>query len=80
MVYLHCWIRTPTPNPLAILYFTESNSDSYPDTDPQLLLYPIVGFGIRIRDVNVIGLEITFLSEEHVVEDDVLFTNHLVGK
>ena len=31
---------------------------------------------------NVIGLnfEITFVSEKHVVEDDVLFTNHLVGK
>ena len=26
------------------------------------------------------GFEITFVSEKHVVEDDVLFTNHLVGK
>ena len=26
------------------------------------------------------GFEITFLSEKHVVEDDVLFTNHLAGK
>ena len=24
--------------------------------------------------------EITFISEKHVVEDDVLFTNHLAGK
>ena len=24
--------------------------------------------------------EITFISEKHMVEDDVLFTNHLVGK
>ena len=24
--------------------------------------------------------EITFVSEKHVVEDDILFTNHLVGK
>ena len=31
---------------------------------------------------NVTGsnFEITFISEKHVVEDDVLFTNHLVGK
>ena len=26
------------------------------------------------------GFEITFISEKHVVEDDILFTNHLVGK
>ena len=26
------------------------------------------------------NFEITFVSEKHVVEDDVLFTNHLVGK
>ena len=26
------------------------------------------------------GFEITFVSEKHVVEDDMLFTNHLVGK
>ena len=26
------------------------------------------------------GFEITFVSEKHVVEDDVLFTNHLAGK
>ena len=33
-------------------------------------------------DVTVTGsnFEITFVSEKHVVEDDVLFTNHLVGK
>ena len=32
--------------------------------------------------VGVTGLnfEITFVSEKHVVDDDVLFTNHLVGK
>ena len=31
---------------------------------------------------NVMGsnFKITFISEKHVVEDDVLFTNHLVGK
>ena len=26
------------------------------------------------------GFEITFVSEKHMVKDDVLFTNHLVGK
>ena len=26
------------------------------------------------------NFEITFVSEKHVVEDNVLFTNHLVGK
>ena len=26
------------------------------------------------------GFEITFVLEKHVVEDDVLFTNHLAGK
>ena len=26
------------------------------------------------------GFKITFVSEKHVVEDDVLFTNHLAGK
>ena len=26
------------------------------------------------------GFEITFVSEKHVVEDNILFTNHLVGK
>ena len=26
------------------------------------------------------GFEITFVSEKHVVENDVLFTNHLSGK
>ena len=26
------------------------------------------------------GFKITFISEKHMVEDDVLFTNHLVGK
>ena len=26
------------------------------------------------------GFAITFISEKHVVEDNVLFTNHLVGK
>ena len=26
------------------------------------------------------NFEITFISEKHMVEDDVLFTNHLVGK
>ena len=26
------------------------------------------------------GFEITFILEKHMVEDDVLFTNHLVGK
>ena len=32
--------------------------------------------------INVTGsnFEITFVSEKHVVEDDVLFTNHLAGK
>ena len=25
------------------------------------------------------NFEITFVSEKHVVEDDVLFTNHLAG-
>ena len=32
--------------------------------------------------VNVTGsnFEITFVLEKHVVEDDVLFTNHLAGK
>ena len=29
---------------------------------------------------NCNGFKITFLSEKHVVEDDVLFTNHPVGK
>ena len=33
-------------------------------------------------DTVVMGLnfEITFVSEKHVVEDNVLFTNHLGGK
>ena len=33
-------------------------------------------------DITVTGsnFEITFVSEKHVVEDDVLFTNHLAGK
>ena len=26
------------------------------------------------------GFKITFVSEKHMVEDDILFTNHLVGK
>ena len=26
------------------------------------------------------GFEITFILEKHMVEDNVLFTNHLVGK
>ena len=26
------------------------------------------------------NFEITFVSEKHVAEDDVLFTNHLAGK
>ena len=26
------------------------------------------------------GFEITFVSEKHMVEDDVLLTNHLAGK
>ena len=32
--------------------------------------------------LNVTGsnFEITFVSEKHMVEDDVLFTNHLAGK
>ena len=32
--------------------------------------------------MNVMGsnFEITFISEKHVVKDDVLFTNHLAGK
>ena len=32
--------------------------------------------------VNVMGsnFEIIFVLEKHVVEDDVLFTNHLAGK
>ena len=33
-------------------------------------------------DITVIGLnfKITFILEKHVVEDNVLFTNHLAGK
>ena len=27
-----------------------------------------------------LNFEVTFVSGKHVVEDDVLFTNHLVGK
>ena len=27
-----------------------------------------------------LNFEITFVSEKHVVEDDVLFTNHLMGR
>ena len=36
----------------------------------------------EISNNNVTGsnFEITFVSEKHMVEDDVLFTNHLVGK
>ena len=30
--------------------------------------------------VTASNFEITFVLEKHVVEDDVLFTNHLVGK
>ena len=32
--------------------------------------------------IYVMGLnfEITLVSEKHMVEDDVLFTNHLAGK
>ena len=37
---------------------------------------------VSMEYVNVTGLnfEITFVLEKHVVEDDVLFTNHLAGK
>ena len=27
-----------------------------------------------------LNFEITFISEKHMVEDDILFTNHLVRK
>ena len=36
------------------------------------LLYHIIVTGLNF--------EITFISEKHVVEDDVLFMNHLAGK
>ena len=29
---------------------------------------------------NGLNFKITFVSEKHVVEDDVLFTTHLAGK
>ena len=29
---------------------------------------------------NCNGFKITFISEKHVVEDNVLFTNHMAGK
>ena len=39
---------------------------------------------IKIKKLkfNVMGsnFEITFVSEKHVVEDNILFTNHLMGK
>ena len=35
-------------------------------------------FSLKGRVCN--GFEITFISGKHVVEDDVLFTNHLAGK
>ena len=35
---------------------------------------------IVIIYVTGLNFEITFVSEKHVVEDDVLFTNHLTGK
>ena len=53
------------------------------------LFNPVMFIGININIMekdavhdNVTGsnLEITFVSEKHVAEDDVLFTNHLVGK
>ena len=34
----------------------------------------------RQRSYLCNGFEITFVLEKHVVEDSVLFTNHLVGK
>ena len=37
-------------------------------------------FLISIFTVTGSNFEITFVSEKHVVEDDVLFTNRLVGK
>ena len=33
-----------------------------------------------INYVMGLNFEITFVSEKHVVEDNVLFTNHLAGK
>ena len=35
---------------------------------------------IVILYVTGSNFKITFVSEKHVVEDDVLFTNHLAGK
>ena len=45
----------------------------------------LLGVYVLIKKYIVIsylcnGFEITFVSEKHVVEDNVLFTNHLVGK
>ena len=45
-------------------------------TEPRLALR-------QISSVNYVtgsNFKITFVSEKHMVEDDVLFTNHLVGK
>ena len=39
-------------------------------------LYKVLSGGWNICN----GFEITFVLEKHVVEDNVLFTNHLVGK
>ena len=49
-----------------------------PTPSPASEVFPQVEFS----PVNVTGsnFEITFVSGKHVVEDDVLFTNHLVGK
>ena len=39
-------------------------------------------FEVCLNLINVMGsnFKITFVSEKHVVEDDVLFTNHVAGK
>ena len=37
--------------------------------------FPIEDFSMKCN-----GFEISFVSAKHVGEDDILFTNHLVGK
>ena len=40
----------------------------------------IIKFTMEYVNVTGSNFEITFVLEKHVVEDDVLFTNHLAGK
>ena len=77
-----------SPRKLAeYLNFLDKNSSEYLKYFQWKSGYTTSGYGAHIRPglcrlcaILCNGFEITFISEKHVVEDDVLFTNHLVGK